>query len=326
MLTKIVGAGTLGLLLASALWASPAEITVSSDPDQAKIVYEDIDRFWEAFDQAGPAFSAESFQKLYLDRGTPGLQDFITVRIHSAEALARTIRKYPRYYASIRESTRRIPEMERGIRASFYAFEYLYPEARFPDVYFLVGVLNTGGTTSHRGLLIGAEMYARTAQTPLEELSNWHRTVIAPVESVPRIVAHEIVHFQQRSLGTNPTLLANVIIEGSADFLGEMISGGHINEHVHRYAVPRRAQLWREFKERMHAKEFEGWLYSSSGDRPQDLGYWLGYEITKAYYEKAIDKRQAIREILQVEDFDAFLAKSGYEALMEQEEGRTSSP
>ena len=126
-------------------------------------------------------------------------------------------------------------------------------------------------------------------------------------------MAHEIVHYQQKSLGTNPTLLANVIHEGSADFLAEMISGRHINEHVHRYAIPRRAQLWKEFKEKMHGKDLDGWLYSSPADRPQDLGYWIGYEITKAYYDEATDKWQAIREILQVIDFDAFLAKSGYE-------------
>jgi hypothetical protein len=314
MLAKIARTCCIGLLLGTPALSAPlVPAGASPDPDQARIITDDIDRFWQAFDQAGSTFPAEIFQKVYLDRGTPGLQDFIKARIQSAEALAKKIQMYPRYYTSTRDSTRRLPEMESGIRASFYALEYLYPDAMFPDVYFLIGLLNTGGTTSERGLLIGAEMYGRTPQTPTEELKDWHKTVLAPVESVPHIVAHEIVHYQQKSLGANPTLLANVIHEGSADFLAEMISGRHINEHVHRYAIPRRAQLWKEFKEKMHGKDLDGWLYSSPADRPQDLGYWIGYEITKAYYDKATDKRQAIREILQVIDFDAFLAKSGYE-------------
>lgn len=312
-IAKIARMACLGLFLGtSALSAQPASPGPSPDPDQARIVTEDLERFWEAFDQAGPAFPAEVFQKVYLDRGTPGLQDFIKLRIKDAETLAKKVQKHPRYYASTRESTKRIPEMEKGIRASFYALEYLYPEAVYPDIYFLVGILNTGGTTSERALLIGAEMYGRTPQMPTEELSDWLKTVLAPVESVPHIVAHEIIHYQQKYAETEPTLLAHSIHEGSADFLAEMISGRHINGHVHAYAVPRRAELWKEFKEKMQGKDFAGWLYSSSGDRPNDLGYWIGYEITKAYYDKAADKRQALKEILEIKDFGAFLAKSGY--------------
>jgi hypothetical protein len=319
MIAKIARMSCLGLLLStSVLSAQPAPSGPSPDPDRAKIVTEDLDRFWEAFDQAGPTFPAETFQKLYLDRGTPGLQDFIKLRIKDAEKLAKKVQAHPRYYASARESTKRIPEMEKGIRASFYALEYLYPDAVFPDVYFLVGILNTGGTTSERALLIGAEMYGRTPQTPTEELNDWLKTVLGPVESVPHIVAHEIIHYQQKYAETEPTLLAHSIHEGSADFLAELISGRHINAHVHAYAVPRRAELWKEFKEKMHGKDFAGWLYSSSGDRPQDLGYWIGYEITKAYYEKAADKRQALKEILEIKDFGAFLTKSGYAETVER--------
>lgn len=313
---KIARMSCLGLLLStSALSAQPAP-GPSPDPDQAKIVTEDLDRFWEAFDQAGPAFPAETFQKVYLDRGTPGLQDFIKLRIKDAETLAKRVQKHPRYYASARESTKRIHEMEKGIRAAFYALEYLYPEAVFPDVYFVVGILNTGGTFSERSILIGAEMYGRTPQMPTEELSDWLKTVLSPVEHIPYIVAHESIHYQQKYPEIPVTLLSQSIKEGSADFLGELISGRHINTHVHAYAVPRRAELWKEFKEKMHGGDLKGWLYSSSGDRPQDLGYWIGYEITKVYYDKAADKRQAIKEILEIKDFGAFLAKSGYEEMV----------
>ena len=49
------------------------------------------------------------------------------------------------------------------------------------------------------------------------------------------------------------------------------------------------------------------------GDRPGDLGYWMGYLIAKAYYERARDKAKAIREILTIRDFDRFLEASGYQ-------------
>ena len=43
-----------------------------------------------------------------------------------------------------------------------------------------------------------------------------------------------------------------------------------------------------------------------------DLGYWVGYRIVKAYYQRAADKQQALREILELSDPKAFLAKSGW--------------
>ncbi len=295
---------------------SPPE--ANRDPSAARIVTEDIQRFWEAYDRAAPDFSAEPFEKLYLARGTRGLNDFVRLRIRSAAELVEAIRRCPRYYASIRESTRRIPAMEAEIRASFVALKRLYPDAVFPDVYFVIGRLSSGGTTSDRGLLIGAEMYGRTPETPTEELGDWLRQVLAPVDRVPHTVAHELIHFQQK-YGEQPTLLGQSINEGSADFLAELISGRHANQHIHEFADPREAELWEEFRKRMHGKDVSGWLYGDTEGRPHDLGYWMGYKITKAYYERAADKQQAIRDILDIRNFDDFLAKSGYP---EQPKGR----
>jgi hypothetical protein len=52
--------------------------------------------------------------------------------------------------------------------------------------------------------------------------------------------------------------------------------------------------------------------YNSTPEKPDDLGYWVGYRIVKSYHLHAADKRQAIREILQMTDPNAFLAKSGW--------------
>jgi hypothetical protein len=62
----------------------------------------------------------------------------------------------------------------------------------------------------------------------------------------------------------------------------------------------------------MNEKDFKGWLYSSSPDRPNDLGYWMGYKITKAYYDQAEDKKAAVKEIFRIKNFEKFLEESGY--------------
>jgi hypothetical protein len=138
------------------------------------------------------------FQAEYLDKGSPGLKDFLRLRIKSAETLVGTIDRMPKYYASIRPQTLQVHRMEKRLRAAFKKFKSIYPEAVFPDVYFLIGVTSSGGTTAPSGLLIGTEMYGKTAKTPMVELSAWLRAVLSTVDNVPAIVAHESCHYNQR--------------------------------------------------------------------------------------------------------------------------------
>jgi uncharacterized protein YjaZ len=58
--------------------------------------------------------------------------------------------------------------------------------------------------------------------------------------------------------------------------------------------------------------DLSSWLYNTTPGKPGDLGYWVGYRITKTYYQRASDKRQALRDILEMNDPKAFLAKSGW--------------
>lgn len=201
------------------------------------------------------------------------------------------------------------------MQASFRKLKSIYDDAVFPNVYFLIGCLNAGGTTADPGLLIGTEMYGRTANTPDEELDDWLRQVLKPADAIPYIVAHELVHYQQKYPKGQLTLLGESIKEGSADFIGELISGKHINAHVHEYANPRERQLWMEFKTEMNGTNLSNWL--AQGDqakgRPADLAYYIGYQICEAYYRSAKDKKQAVKDILEIKDFNQFVKESGYE-------------
>ena len=75
-----------------------------------------------------------------------------------------------------------------------------------------------------------------------------------------------------------------------------------------------RQSAWRD-SGGMDSSNASAWLYQ--GDRvppgrPADLGYWMGYKISKAYYDRASDKRGAVKEILLFKDPKAFLEASGY--------------
>lgn len=311
----------LAVLLSLAALPACSQSSTNRDPAAARLVFDDVPRFWQAWERARDAADAGArgaiYDAEYLGPGTAGLREFQRLRIGDGARLAATVDAHPRYYAGLRAATARAHEHVPKIREALAALAMQYPGAVFPDVYFVVGRMNSGGTLSDTGLLIGLDMYGLADATPREELGDWHRAVLKPVEGLPHIVAHELVHYQQRYAGAKGegTLLAIAINEGVADFVAERISGAHVNGHVHAWAAPREAGLWSEFRAHMHGSETRGWIYDTEpgGGRPADLGYFIGYRIAQCHYHKADDPREALRELFTIEDFPAFLAASGYD-------------
>ena len=80
------------------------------------------------------------------------------------------------------------------------------------------------------------------------------------------------------------------------------------------YCLAHEAAIWERFGQRMNGRETDGWMWSTPEDPaiPRDLAYVFGSRIVRAYYDRADDKHQAVREILAVTDYPAFLYKSGY--------------
>lgn len=282
--------------MAASLPSTPAA-PPHTDPDSARLITSDIRLFWRTLDSAPPDSLAEYLERDYLERGTVAVRDFIPGRILSAEDLAVYVRDYRERYDSVRAANLDVAAAEPAIRAAFRRLKALYPDAVFPDVYFLIGRFNTGGTASQHGLLIGAEMYRDPSR-------------------LPAIVSHEIIHFQQHY--DSPTLLEHSFLEGTADFLGEMICGTQINDAARTYGMAHEHALWQEFRAHFDDREMYPWMYGKPTDgRPNDLGYFIGYRIAQAYYDRAADKSQAIRDIISGlgggEKIKELLAKSGYD-------------
>jgi uncharacterized protein YjaZ len=283
----------LGCLMAAS--TNFAQTRFSHDPDSSVFLTKDIDNFWHAFEDFQKDSTINPFGKKYIDIGSSGVKGFTPYRIESADHLFATVKKRRSDYAAVRAITLRIKEKEKQCRSTFYALKYWYPAAQFPPVYFVVGAYNSGGTFNEDGVFIGAEM-----QTD--------------INNIPYIVAHELIHFQQKNWKEYPTLLEQSIVEGSADFLGELISGVNTNKAATEYGTKNEDRLCKEFVSRMDSTSYMDWMYGVSGkdDRPTDLGYWMGYKITAGYFEKAADKKKAIAEILDIKNAKDFLNKSGY--------------
>ncbi|HQZ95507.1 MAG TPA: DUF2268 domain-containing putative Zn-dependent protease [Pyrinomonadaceae bacterium] len=306
----------IGQVEVSAQQPTSPKKTLNSDPNMAQIVSSDIDLFWKAYDKAKPENNINVFRDEYLRNGSIGLKDFTEARIESACELVATIEARPKYYASLRDVSQKASTFKEPMRQAFRKLKNIYPDAVFPDVYLLIGRMNSGGTYTENALLIGVDMYGITPATPKDELSDWHKQVLKPIDEIPYIVAHELIHYQQKYPKGDRTLLSASIGEGSADFIAQLIAGNHINKHLHDFGDPKERELWLEFKQSMTTNDTSLWLYNGNRakDRPADLGYYMGYKIAEAYYKNAADKNQAVRDILEIKDFSAFRAASKYEA------------
>jgi uncharacterized protein YjaZ len=65
-------------------------------------------------------------------------------------------------------------------------------------------------------------------------------------------------------------------------------------------------------------KRAYNWIANSNQetvDHPADLGYWVGYQICKAYYNKSADKKKAVEDMLNIKDYKGFYDKSGVHSL-----------
>jgi hypothetical protein len=293
-----------------AIFAQP-----NHDPNAARLVTSDIDLFWKAYDKATPENDLIVYRDEYLKKGSPGLQAFTKLRIANSCNLVSAINGAPQYFRRLREPSLKIASYEPRIRTSFKKMQDLYPDSVFPDVYFVIGRMTSGGTLTDNALYIGADMYGRNGDAPTDELSNWLKAVVAPMDRIPYIVAHELIHYQQKySRSGDTTLLTRAIGEGSADFVAELISGSHINTHLHEYGNPIEKELWLEFQREMNGKDVSNWMYQGDAakTRPADLGYYMGYKIAESYYKNAPEKKQAVRDILEIKDVDQFFKLSRY--------------
>ena len=295
------------IAVASALAAIGCGAT-SSSSQRGAIGTEDVHHFVQAFANWTPADSSCVALEPYWSDATPGLASYARKFDMSHADLCRQVRRRPERYAALAAKLPALDSAAKRIHDVYARLDTLHPLSNDPAVYFVVGDGIVAGTTtrgSHPIILIGME------------LNN-------SVASLPRVVAHELVHTQQNypfpgSMTGGPsflrgTLLRHAITEGSANFIASLVMD---RPDSNAWAESHEAELWAEFRRDAHSRDYGRWLYNgwnraALGERPPDVGYWMGYRITQSYYEHAADKSKAIADILSIRDFDRFLADSKY--------------
>lgn len=301
-------------MLRRLLIALPLALTTGGQavagPSGPPFLTEDVDRFYAVYEAAGRHPSADRLDREYLARGTAGLHEFAKLRNVTGLTLSAAIEKHPRIYEDARQCLKVLPQVRRRVAAALDKLARIYPEAKFPPVTIVVGRGRPVGITNPSGVTVG-----------LEALCGADFMNPNPEDRFVHVIAHEYGHIQQSPAqqALNPgdpgaTVLRLSLIEGAADFVGELISGDVGDQAPFAAAKGHEAQIEAAFVADEDKTETSNWLYNGvpSPGKPTDLGYWVGYRIVKAFYTRAADKHQALRDIFEMSDPKDFLTRSGW--------------
>ncbi len=291
-------------------------------PDGARMFTSDIDTFWLAYDKAFACDSPEEqvcvFQRNYVDAASDQLRWMIGNKFCLYVPLSYFVERIAAakpYYDAVRRTSENLKsdEMRERIMGALQRLEELYPEAVYPDMYFMIGDLSNGGTYTGYAVDLAIEAYLADENTPLSGVNADFVKFIQGPDSIPGLVVHEYVHVQQRYLPPDrDTLLAHSLIEGSANFIEYLVCERYDNDELQAYGDAHESELWAEFEKIMNGYDFGDWLYVESDVRPTNTGYYVGYKICEAYYAKASDKHQAVCDMMNLEDGADFLERSAY--------------
>jgi Predicted Zn-dependent protease (DUF2268) len=277
-------------------------------PSAIQIQTEDVERFYRVYETAAGRPTAEQIQRDYLDQGTAGLRHLTQVRNVNAENIARAVATQPELYTNARTCLTALPHIRARLDQVFDQLLDLYPEAQKPPVTILVS----------RGRPLAIAGPGHGVQISLEGMCSETAARYLGADMDDRFVnvtAHEYIHVQQApALANNErlTVLERALVEGVAEFVGEKISGGVSNVAVHASVVGREHEIETSFAADIDKTVLSDWFDNTTTESVGQLGYWVGYRIAKSYYLPALDKRAAIRDMIQLTNARAFLAKSGW--------------
>ncbi|MFY0629421.1 MAG: hypothetical protein JXR05_03510 [Flavobacteriaceae bacterium] len=287
----------------------------STNEKQQNVITSDVANFWQAYDKIKTTNDSiqqiKYLKELFIDKGTPGLEGIMKVRRYTVDSYLKAIEKYPSFWETLRPNTQKIDRYTSEIKQGVGRFKKLYPDMKPAKIYFTIGALKTGGTTIEDKVLIGTEIAMSDATVDTSELAeeypnlpNYFKTNI-PSKSIVFANVHEYVHTQQDTTIAN-SLLSKTLIEGVAEFITEKaLDIASPNESVI-YGKMNDEKIKSVFVKEMFTK-FEimwFWGYANNEFNKGDLGYYVGYAISKSYFEQAEDKEKAIKEMIELDYLD----------------------
>jgi len=257
----------------------------------------DLDNFWQAYDSIrltnDTAKQVDYIQRLYINKASEGLQAFMRNKDGLDKKWVALVKNDPAFWDSIRQKSALLKNNLPALEGYINYYSTIYPALKPSNIYFLAGIRQQGGTIRNNMSLIGTEVVlTNPASLPVGWL---------------QMCMHEYTHTQQKRPDFQKIdVLTSAIREGACDFMAELILKTPFKAVYMDYGNKHQAEVLEMFKKDMLTTNNDKWVSTGneSGMPAPDLGYFVGYKICKAYYDKAADKQQAIKDIIELDYAD----------------------
>ncbi len=275
------------------------------------VITEDIPNFWIAYDQIIKTKDSlkqiELIQTQYINKGTEGLKEIMRVKRYTPASYIKAINSYPLFWNSVRNNTLKANIFASNIERGIEKLRKIYPTLKPAKIYFTIGALFTNGTTVDDKVLIGSELAMADSKVITSEFGKNLSHLPAyfasnKLNNLRFLNVHEYIHTQQKTtIGNN--LLAQTILEGVAEYItsialktispNEQIAFGKLND----------AKIKKAFVKEIFSTNFDNWIWNSPDNefKMRDLAYYVGYAICEKYYSTAIDKKLAIKKMIDLD-------------------------
>lgn len=290
------------------------------------ILSKDVTNFWEAIDNL--KFSRDTsatFQKLVIDRATDEFKIFIKKWNIKASDYTFQIKRYPKFYETLRENTYKLINSQDSIREVVKRFQKLYPNFKQADICIAIGNFNTGGNIEIEGnrnlVYIGLEYHGLDTNTIINELSISTQDYVSR-SNFYRTIVHELVHVQQYTHGKkvikalSGDFLANRILkEGIPDFVSQLIVNHGNNGNYFNYGLKNENNLKIKIKQELWNKGSGDWFGGNVNlfvNHPRDLGYFMGAQIARSYYNVNNLQLMDLTNIIEIKSLKKFIIDSKY--------------
>lgn len=298
--------------------------------DNFEIVTESINSFWSYFDKAmKDKVNAKKYLSEFICDGSFAIKDYYHIRYENVDNMHRIwIDENADYFSYVKDyiTSDKLEKVSKEAKQMMVKFSKIYPNAVFPKTYIVPDLINGSGTLTELGLYIGIEMFAKSDNMPLDNLSDWEILTITEFENMKFDLVHELMHFQQSYSDTESKdlLLGKLIEEGVCDFLVSLLTDTNqvspgVKRNLDYLEKPGKFEfLMNELKRDIYSEDLSKWMHNGGGitDRPSNLGYTMGYLICKSYYENSNDKEKAIFELLNTNDFKKIIKESEFKEIL----------
>ena len=277
------------------------------NPEEAELVFTDIENFLEAYDKLNPGIdSLAVLKEYYFDRASVGLKEYISKHGLTPDLMVKAIQKDPDRYDKLRYFVNTINDKELEFKKSLNKFSKVISNGMYPPTYLLVGANRGIAQASKYGQLVTVTK------------------VVEDIDILMQLIVHELTHFQQAmriggeqyvSLYSSPNnMLGLCLREGGAEFITSLVLDKITQEKALSYLQENENDLKSKFLIDLEEQDQKYWLWESlnQNDHPKLLGYAMGYKICESLYHRSNDKQNALNEILTITQPELFLTKSEY--------------